>query len=143
MKIRTIPTLPDVTDLAQVPRTEIRYVLICLKNGTDLVKPEHQELRSAVEAFMVENGVAISDFQDKWDIGIDTIDTMHMRSESWWLWGISRMTVVPRPAGSANVVAGFERIFAAGFGVKGRKTPFTRDDYKRILEGADTRKGWV
>jgi hypothetical protein len=135
-----MPTLPD---LFKVPRAEIRYVLICLKNGTKLVKPEHQELRPVVEAFMAENGVTISDFHDRWDIGIDTIDTMHMRTESWWLWGISHMTVVPRPAGSANVVAGFDRIFAAGFGVKGRKTPFTRDDYKRILEGAATRKGWV
>lgn len=135
-----MPTLPD---LSQVPRREIRYVLICMQNKTELVKPEHQALVPAIEKFMADNGRKLADFGTKWDLGIDTVDTMHMRPESWWLWGISHTTVVERPPGSTNMVAGLDRIFAAGFGEKGRKIPLARADYERILEGAATRKGWV
>jgi hypothetical protein len=130
-------------DLSRVSRRDLRYVLICLKNGTEIVKQEHQDVVPAVEAFLTENSLSIADFSTGWDIGIDTIDTMHMRPESWWLWGISHLTVVPRPSDSANIAAGFELIFSQGFGVKGRKVPFDRSDYSRMLEGASTRKGWV
>ena len=140
MKTETTTIQPD---LSQVPRRDIRYVLICLQNGTDIVKPEHQVLVAPVEAFLKANGRALADFGSKWDLGIDTIDTMHMRPECWWLWGIDHLTVVDRPADSANIVAGYDAIFSAGFGEKGRKVPFQRDDYSRILEGASSRKGWV
>jgi hypothetical protein len=118
-------------------------VLICLKNRTEIVKQEHRDMIFSVEKFVADNDLSVAEFATSWDIGIDTIDTMHMRPESWWLWGISHLTVVPRPSDSANIAAGFECIFAQGFGVKGRKVPFDRSDYSRMLEGASTRKGWV
>lgn len=135
-----MPTLPD---LSKVSRRDIRYVLICLQNKTEIVKPEHQALVPALEKFLADNGRSIGDFMTKWDLGIDTIDTMQLRVESWWLWGMSHLTIVDRPADSANVPAGLERIFAQGFGHKGHVPPFTREDFAHILEDAATRKGWA
>lgn len=140
MKTQTSTTLPD---LSKVPRRDIRYVLICLQNQTEIIKPEHQSLVPAIRKFMVDNGREIEDFSSKWDIGIDTIDTMELRPECWWLWGISHMTIVDRPADSTNISGGFARVLDAGFGERGRKKPFNRADYARILEAVETRKGWV
>jgi hypothetical protein len=140
VKTETTTTLPD---LSKVPRRDIRYVLICLQNQTDVVKPEHQELVPAIRKFMADNGRKLEDFGGKWDIGIDTIDTMHMRPECWWLWGIAHTVIVDRPDKSRDIPAGMDRIFGAGFGAKGRMPPFTRADYEAIAAGSADRKGWL
>jgi hypothetical protein len=134
--------MPTQVDLATVPRRDIRYVMICLQQGTEIVKHEHVALVPAIEDFMRDNQRKIEDFGSAWDIGIDTIDTMHMRPESWWLWGIAHTRAVDRPQDSTNVLAGFNKIFASGFGDPERKPQFNRDDYARILESANERTGW-
>jgi hypothetical protein len=97
-------------------------------------------------------------FTVEWDLGIDDAKTMATRPEKWFLWGVRRDRVVR--VNRDNPRDGLKRIVDAGFGTrrqwsgKSHETHptmrllaeagvvFTADDYKRILNGVQSRKGW-
>lgn len=143
--------MPTPLDLSTVSRRDIRYVLICLQNKTEIVKPEHAALVEPLLDFLKSNGRTIETFTVEWDLGIDEWQTMFMRPESWFCWGIPRTVVVDKPRG-IPLSAGLAKIVAAGFGrtkigdqqlsPDDHKHMFSRADYDAILAGAAERKGW-
>jgi hypothetical protein len=92
-----------------VKRRGIRYALFRIKakvvEGKPLPTDEEltaipltrEEFEGIKAHYKPPKGMHIRDFPDKWDIGIDDIDTMALRLEKYWLFGIQKTKVVRRP----------------------------------------------
>lgn len=140
--------LPTNSELEKMHTTREQWDYIC-----DKIKPPR--------------GMHLRDFPDKWDLGIDDVDTMVERGEKYWLFGIQKTTIVPRPKRVVTLLDGGtvrERVevmydsealgkqffLEKGFAEK-RVVGQTKQGkditkifilYDKILEGVDTRKTW-
>jgi hypothetical protein len=140
--------LPTDEELEKMRTTREQWEYICGK----IKPPKNMHLR---------------DFPIKWDLGIDDVGTMMDRGEKYWLFGIPKTTIVPRPkrvvtlldGGTVrervevmydSVALGEQFFLEKGFAEK-RVVGQTRQGkdvtkifvlYDKILEGVGTRKTW-
>lgn len=165
-----------IDDLA---RRRIRYCLFRRKAKVQEGKPlptasELEKMHTTTEQWdyiskkiKPPRNMRLQDFPDKWDLGIDDVGTMMERGEKYWLFGIPKTTVVPRPKRVVTLLEGGtvkeklitmtdsalegERFFLEKGFAEQRvigKTKSGKDIYKtfilydEILEGVATRKTW-
>lgn len=94
------------SSLKGIRRKTIRYVLFAKKAewvdkdppiDPSVPKLTREQWDDIVRYYYGDKDFKAIDFPERWDIGIDDLDTMVNRGEKFWLFGISRFTRVRRP----------------------------------------------
>lgn len=139
----------------KLTRRQIRYILFRRKTEAleGVAAPDTPEALAVYEFYSSQRKFpGFDEFGDTWDIGIDDLDTMILRPEKWWLFGIGREHIVKRKHQNEDGVAeGGKVLLRKGFARQIERDGFSADefrrvgfqvDYQKILHSMEDRRQW-
>lgn len=134
-------------EIVEARRKAIRYALYRIKaEKLEDVEPLETDLCDAVRKFFRKqpNFDGWVNFDETWDIGIDDLDTMVLRPAKWWLFGISKTTIVMRGEAVDSSNVGNSKFLKEGYAERNEQQPTRVDiNYSKILTNCEERKSWL